>query len=273
MKKIYLCLLVLLSLNSCDSLNNTTNNSGENEINSIDMYNNKPLVRSLKKYNRRANDKNYSAVVQELVNGLSTLYLPEAFEHRKFSDPSEIQFAIINKDGLKIITAFTSKENFFKWTNEDAPYVTIKSRDLEELSRQNSIFRILIDPEQTTFFVLEKDTGREKVIIQDNAVKIGPAENFLSANDLNSLSIKFSEVQPILEAYGFKMLRDDKITFVIGFVLRNYSEDSQQACFNAVQSAIDFENSELPVELFMFERNDSILNTVQKDENSLIYRR
>lgn len=263
MKKSYLYILALLSLNSCGSITRTTSYSGENEL----------LVRSLRKYNRQANDKNYSAVVHQLENGDFSLFVRAAFDNENFTDPSETQFEIINKEGLKLLIAFTSKEKLSNWAKKDAPYVAVKSKDLEELSRQNSIHRILIDPEQDTFFVLEKYTGLKKYRIQDNSVKIGPTGNFLSASDRNNLSLQFSSVQPILEAYGFKMMRGDKITFVIGFVLKYYSEDSQQACFYAVQNALDLENRALPIELFMFENNESILNTVQNDENSLLFRR
>ena len=242
---------------------------------------NRTLLNLLYEWKNNESSENYTNVVNEILSGHSFLLLPSVNDGKSSGDWKTIKTgstlkltSVFDVDGLKVLGAFTDESALMTWSRKQTEFTAMKSQDVIDFCQTSGIDRIIINSDQPTMFVLERNRENIKTetVQRQTEVRIWTPKNPISGNLLEKLKSNFSKISTIREVYHYGMTRDDEHIFIIAFSLEIYSEDARFACINAIQNSMSGETIEFPLELFYLD-DESWYSTARGVADSLIYKR
>lgn len=242
---------------------------------------NRVLLELLYEWKNTESSESYRNVVNELLNGQSFLLLPSANDGKTNTDWNTLKTgstlkltSVFDLDGLQVLGAFSDENALLTWSRKQTEFTAMRSQDVIEFCQNNGIDRIVINSDQPTMFVLERnrDNIKSETIQKETQVRVWTPKNPISGKLLEKLKANFSKVSSIREVYHFGMTRNDEHIFILAFSLEVYSDDARFACMNSIQNSMNEEKIEFPLELFYLE-DESWYNTAKEISNSLIYKR
>ena len=177
-----------------------------------------------------------------------------------------IDFATVyNMDGLLVLGVFTSETTLSRWITEEMGYIGLPSKTVMEIAQQHNFGRIVIDSDQETMFVLERN--RENIatttVQEETQVQVGFPQHPIDGANKSQLLAAFSKNSNIKEVYHFVMLRNQESIYILAFVLENYSENARLAVMDCVSDGMKGFALDLPLESMYIEESDSWYETVQ----------
>lgn len=256
--------------------------SGSDKINSGSCNpDNTNLNRLLEIYSQNPSDNNYKAVVEEISNGNGFVLLPSINDDHDSKDWNNTEdnmtlnlTSVFNLDGLKVLGAFSDEESLLKWTNRQTTYTALKTQDLVGLCQANNIDRIVINSDQPTMFVLERN--RENIqtvtITEDTEVLVGTPLKPLPKVAITKLTENFSKVDTIEEAYQYAQHIQNQKSLVLGIKMSIVSDNSKAALFNALNDSLEGIDVGVPIDIMLLE-DEGWLTTVRNIEDALFYKR
>ncbi len=240
---------------------------------------NDKLSELLEGYALDPSKENYTEVINEIMNGNSFLIVPSVNDNPGKGEWSTLEkestlqlTSVFNLDGLKVLGAFSNEQSLLEWTKGKSEYTAMYGKDVLDFCQVNGIDRIIIDSDQPTMFVMERN--RENVttetIKEETEVQVGTPINPISGDLLEKFKSNFSKVASILEVYQYAMSRNNENILVFAFRLTAYNDNSRTACINSIQNSMEGEKLDLPLELFFLDE-ESWYQTAKGIENALVY--
>lgn len=247
--------------------------------------NNEKIISLIARWWQNNNEKTYSAVVKELLEGNSYLLLPSQNDesgnnewHVSEKDSSLKLTSLFNKDGLKVLGAFTDEESILQWAKEALSYTAMLSKNVLSLCENENIGRLVINSgsENKSFF-LEQSVGKTKeyIIEKNNKIRVGAPARPLNDRIIKKLVSSFQSIDTIQEAYQYCQTTDKNKdqSIMIAVKLSKISRDSKLAVTQAIQQAIEnetFTDQFVDTHVIKTEEDYQIIKGI---DNSLFYKR
>lgn len=232
-------------------------------------------------YGQHPLNENYKAVLDEITTGNSFLLLPSVNENGNSNGWKTTEVgttinlaSIFNLDGLRVLGAFSDEVALLKWTNRETQYTAIKTQDLIDFCKQNSVDRIVINSDQKNMFVLERNRENitSRTIQKETKVLVGTPTNPLPKNAIDLLIKNFKKVDTIEEAYQYAQKMNDETSLVLGIKMSTVSENSRAALHNALNDSLNGVDVGMPIDIMILE-TEGWLDTVRNIQYSLFYKR
>lgn len=239
---------------------------------------NTKLTSLIQAYHQDNNNDNYVAVLEELYGNNAFLLVPTEDNSKNISNSKKwktleagetLNFtSVFNLDGLLVLGVFTSEETLSKWTNEETTYTAIPSKTVLEISQEQNFGRIVIDSDQDTMFVLERNTSNIKTdeIKEETTVKVGTPLRPIEGAHKESLVNAFKKVSNISEVYHFAMQRNEEHLLILAIVLENQSENARKAVFGALNDGMNGFELDLPLDIMYLQPEDPWYATAKEFE-------
>ena len=143
--------------------------------------------------------------------------------------------------------------------------MAMPARAVLDLAETHSFGRIVIDSDQETMFVLERNRENfsTTTIQEETQVQVGFPQHPIDGANKSQLLAAFSKNSNIKEVYHFVMLRNQESIYILAFVLENYSENARLAVMDCVSDGMKGFALDLPLESMYIEESDSWYETVQ----------
>lgn len=225
-------------------------------------------------------NENYAAVFNEILAGNGYFLLPSIHDNntdtgwQTLNAGSTLKLtSVYNVDGLQVLGVFSDEKSLLAWANKEVQYTSIKTPDVIEFCQQHGIDRIVVNSDQKTMFVLERNRSNitTNVVEKDTEVQIGSPAKPLSQNIIAKLTENFKKVNTIEEAYQYAQVLNGETSIVLGIKMSVVSDDSRAALHNALNTSLQNEKLELPLDIMIL--NDEWLQSVRDIANSLIYKK
>lgn len=243
---------------------------------------NRKLIYLLDKYGENRDEyENYSAVMDELLNGESWLLLSSQNENKVINQWNKIEAGstlnltcIFDVDGLKILGAFTDEHSLLEYMKRETSYTAMKTQDVLSFCETNGIDRIVINGGQKNAWFTEKSKQNVQIetVEKKTIVEIGTLDIPIDKIIVEKLRQMFSKVDSVLEVYQYGQTKDNEFNLVLGIKLSIYNDNSKTASINAVQRALDDSTFNQPLDIFFIE-TDNWYNSIKNIQNALLYRR
>ena len=239
------------------------------------------LLQLLKIYQaHKENGESYKNVVLELMNGNSFLLLPSQNDNEGSGAWTTIEkdktinlTSVYNLDGLKVLGAFTDEKSLLSWSKERTQYTALPTKDVLKLCEEQMIERIVINSNLPSMFVLERNRVgiKTETIKEGTTVQVGTPSRPLERRILEKLITQFRRVLTIDEVYQYGQTRNNEFSIVLGFKLSTNSENAKTAAINAVQTALQGEKLDQPLDI-IFIQDVAWYQTIRNVENSFFYK-
>ena len=235
----------------------------------------------LENWGHHPSNENYQAVMDEILDGNSFLLLPSVNENgendhwQTAEKDTTIQLAsVFNLDGLKVLGAFSNEKALVEWAKTGTQYTALRTQDIIELCKENGIDRVVINTNQPTMYVMERNRENIKstVIEEETKVLVGTPTRPLSRRIIEKLIANFKKVETIEEAYQYAQTMNHETSIVLGIKMSVVSDNSRAALHNALNNALSDEQLEMPLDIMILETEDW-LHTVRNIEKALFYKR
>ena len=125
---------------------------------------NSHLIKLLKDFNTDPVESLYWEILEILQNGSSFLLLPSVNETdepqdltKETSSKTLNLASVFDMDGGKVLCAFSNLDAMNEWTKNNSNYTKMRSKDVLNFCQVNHIDKIIIDTEQDTMFMLERE--------------------------------------------------------------------------------------------------------------------
>jgi hypothetical protein len=239
------------------------------------------LLKLINVYAKQQTEETYAAVINELMEGNAYLLMPSVGSNhpkkqwRNMDEGESLDLTSVFKvDGLHVLGAFTSEETLLQWAQKETNYSAMPSREVIDLCMANQIQRIVIDSDQPTMFVMQRNTDHieTETIQEETNVLVGTPSNPIEDELLQRLRSALSKVSVVQEAYQYLMSRGKETSLVLAFKLDAYNDNSRKACQYAVEDALQDETIEQGLQLFYLQ-DESWYETAKGVENSLVYKK
>ena len=160
---------------------------------------------------------------------------------------------------MLVFGVFTSETTLSKWTDRETAFMAMPARAVLDLAETHSFGRIVIDSDQETMFVLERN--RENIstttIQEETQVQVGFPQHPIDGANKSQLLAAFSKNSNIKDVYHFVMLRNLESIYILAFVLENYSENARLAVMDCVSDGMKGFALDLPLESMYIEESAS----------------
>lgn len=236
------------------------------------------LLQLIQRYHQEDTNENYGLVIEELYGNTAFLLVPTANENNGNSQQTgwntlkagaTLDFTtVFNVEGLLVLGVFTSEETLSKWTKEETAYTAIPAKVVLEIAEKERFGRIVIDSDQPTMFVLERDTSNIKteVITEDTQVTIGTPIHPIAGANKESLIREFSRNTNIKEVYHFVMVRGNESILILAILLEQQTDDARKAIMGAINTGMNGYELDLPLDIMYLNTEDSWYKTAKKFE-------
>lgn len=239
------------------------------------------LLELLHIYQKNPDTTNYKLVFEELQGNRAILYVPSVndislknTEWETTKADTQVSFtSVFNQDGLLVFGVFTSEEALAKWTQRETTYIAMPAKQVLKLAQQNNFNRIVIDSDQDTMFVLERDVSNTKTIEIDKKtdVLVWTPKQPISGSHKNQLCQAFAKVSSIQEVYHFGMTRNGEQILILSILLDELNDNSQLAVLSAINDGMEGFELNLPLEMLYINEMDGWYKTSKEFE--LFYRK
>jgi hypothetical protein len=241
---------------------------------------NSVLLELIQVYHQNTTSENYGKVLEELQGPRAFLVVPsdgkqsKSDEWHTLSKGTTVGFtSVFNVDGLLVFGVFTSETALSKWIDKETAFMAMPARVVMEMAQENNFGRIVIDSDQETMFVLERNVSNsnEIKIQEDTEVLIWYPKNPISGAHKTQLCTAFAKVSSIKEVYHFGMTRNDEAIFILAFLLDEVNENSRLAVLSAMNDGMNGFSTEFPLEMMYVKEGDDWHTTGNNFE--VFYRR
>lgn len=234
---------------------------------------NSVLLELLHAYHQNPSDENYGKVMEELYGPRAFLVVPTAGKQgqsnqwKKLEKGATLDFvSVFNADGMLVFGVFTSETTLSNWIDKETAYVAMPSKVVLEIAQENSFGRIVIDSDQETMFVLERN--RENIITdiveEETEVQVGFPQNPIDGAHKAQLIAAFRKNDNIDEVFHFVMFRNNESLYMLAIVLENYSENARLAVMDNINDGMKGFNLNLPLDIMYVDKKDHWYETVQE---------
>jgi type III secretion system (T3SS) SseB-like protein len=224
--------------------------------------------------------ENYQAVLKEIEEGNSFLIvgsqnddaIPTGWHKTRKATTLKLT-SLIEKDGLRILGAFTDKRSLLEWIKKPtAPCISMRSQDVLNLCETNKIDRIVINSGQPNMFVLERNLAEQENILipKGTDLLLGTPAKPLQAAIIEKMIANFKKIETIREAYQYSQVRNKDFSIVIGILLSVDTEYIRTAAIQAVQNALQGAKLIQSIDVLILDA-DEMYNVVKNIKNSLFY--
>ncbi|WP_396146705.1 SseB family protein [Flavobacterium sp.] len=237
---------------------------------------NSRLIALLHIYHQNTSQANYKAVLDELYGETAFLLVPtngktveKSNSWETLKEGATIEFkTVFNVDGLLVFGVFTSEETLSKWINEVTTFMAIPAKTVLEIAEEQSFGRIVIDSDQSTMFVLERDVHNQKreVITEDTPILVWMPQNPMSGSHQKQFQEAFAKVDSIQEVYHFGITKNNEQIFLLVIVLHPKTENSILATQASINDGMKGHELEFPLEVTYVEEGDYLLETARQFE-------
>lgn len=228
---------------------------------------NSVLLQCLHNYQKNPDNDNYKLVYDELQGNRAILYVPSVndnsitnTEWKTTKVDAKVSFtSVFNIDGLLVFGVFTSEQALVKWTQKQTTYIAMPAKQVLDLAKQNNFNRIVIDSDQNTMFVLERDVSNTKTIEIEKTteVLVWTPKQPISGSHKNQLCHAFSKVSSIKEVYHFGMTRNGEQILILSILLDELNDNSRLAVLSAINDGMRGFELDLPLEMLYINEMDS----------------
>jgi len=236
------------------------------------------LLQLIQRYHQEETNENYGLVIKELYGDSAFLLVPTANENKENSQQTEwntlkagatLSFTtVFNLEGLLVFGVFTSEEALSKWATEKTAYTAMPAKAVLEIAQKEQFGRIVIDSDQPTMFVLERDTSNitTEVLTEDTEVTIGTPLHPIAGANKESLIREFSRNTNIKEVYHFVMVRGNESVLILAILLEQQSDDARKAILGAINTGMNGYTLDLPLDIMYLDTEDSWYETAKQFE-------
>lgn len=227
---------------------------------------NSVLLQLIQAYHQNETPENYKKVIEELYGSRAFLVVPTgknqeySNEWKKSKGGDVIDFATVyNMDGLLVLGVFTSEATLSRWITEEMGYIGLPSKTVMEIAQQHNFGRVVIDSDQETMFVLERNVSNtnEITIEEDTEVLIWYPKQPISGDHKKQLCSAFAKVSSIKEVYHFGMTRNDEAILILAFLLDEVNDNSRLAVLSAMNDGMNGFSTEFPIEMMYVKEGDN----------------
>lgn len=234
--------------------------------------NNTNLLRLIKKYYQDESSENYNAVLNELYGDEAFLLVPK---DGKSSSAASNQWetlkagetigftTVFNVDGLLVFGVFTSEETLSKWITQPTSFLAMPSKKVLEIAQEQGFGRIVIDSDQDTMFVLERDVKNHSIetIKEDTEILIWMPKNPITGAHQQQFQEAFAKVSSIKEVYHFGITKHGEQIFLFIILLEPKTENAILAAQSSINDGMIGQSLEFPLEVMFVEEGNHMLET------------
>ncbi|WP_442787236.1 SseB family protein [Flavobacterium suncheonense] len=236
------------------------------------------LLQLIRQYHSANTQENYKLVLEELYSGNAYLVVPtykEATESKATKEWGTLKAgrtlnftSVFNVDGLMVFGVFTSEEAMAKWIKEESGYTAMPAKVVLDIAQEQQFGRVVIDSDQDTMFVLERDTSNitSSIVEKETKVMVGTPERPIAGAHKESLIRAFKKNSNISEVYHFIMDREGELVLILAVLLEKHSENAQQALYGSINEGMQGYELELPLEIMYLQPGDSWYDTARNFE-------
>lgn len=240
------------------------------------------LLALIHTYYQDDSSENYGNVIKELYGDQAFLIVPtlgkisntKSDEWKTLKAGETIDFtSVFNVDGLLVFGVFTSEITLSKWINEESSFLAMPAKKVLEIAEEQNFGRIVIDSDQETMFVLERDVKNQKreTITEDTQILVWMPNNPISGKNKQQFEEAFSKVVSIKEVYHFGITKHNEQVFILAIVLDPKTDNAILASQGAINDGMQGFQLELPLEVMYLKEGDDLLETAREFE--LFYKR
>ncbi|MBC5833689.1 SseB family protein [Flavobacterium sp. F372] len=233
---------------------------------------NTKLLALIAQYHKDSSSDSYAKVIEELYGDEACLIVPTADENSKSNEWKTLKkgeavnfTSVFDIDGLLAFGVFTSEETLSKWITKETPFMAMPAKSVLEISEQQSFGRVVIDSDQPTMFVLERnrENFNAQEIKEDTDVLVGTPIQPIDGAHKTQLQNAFSKNNNIEEVFHFAMQRKEESILILAFVLEQYSENARVAVMNNVNDGMQGVNFNQTLEIMYITKEDSWYETAR----------
>ncbi|WP_298140600.1 SseB family protein [Flavobacterium sp.] len=237
--------------------------------------NNTNLLHLIKKYHQDLSSENYKAVLNELYGDQAFLLVPkDGKTSSAVSDQWDTLKAgetigfttVFNVDGLLIFGVFTSEETLSKWITQPTSFLAMPSKTVLEIAEEQGFGRIVIDSDQDTMFVLERDVKNHtlETIQEDTEILIWMPKNPIADAHQKQFQEAFAKVSSIKEVYHFGITKHGEQVFLLIILLEPKTENAILAAQSSINDGMIGQSLEFPLEAMFVEEGNDMLETARQ---------
>jgi hypothetical protein len=239
---------------------------------------NSKLIELLIAFRKKSTKDTFMAVVNELQGPNAFLIVPTAKPTTgtnagagwtTLEKGTTLSFTTVyDVEGIKVFGVFTSQEKLMSWANDTKPFTTMPAKAVLEIAQEQGFGRIVIDSDQDTMFVLERNTSHIKteVIQDDTEVRVWTPKTPISGLHKEQLIAAFKKTSEIEEVYHFGMTRNEEEILVLAFVLSITSDTSRTAIIGALTDGMKGHTLNMPLDIMYLNKEESWYKTAQQHE-------
>jgi len=224
------------------------------------------LLQLIQAYHKNETPENYKNVIEELYGPRAFLVVPTDGEQSKSDEwktlekGTSIAFTtVFDVEGMLVFGVFTSETALSKWTDRETAFMAMPARAVLDLAETHSFGRVVIDSDQETMFVLERNVSNtnEITIEEDTEVLIWYPMQPISGDHKKQLCSAFAKVSSIKEVYHFGMTRNDEAILILAFLLDEVNDNSRLAVLSAMNDGMNGFSTEFPIEMMYVKEGDN----------------
>jgi len=227
---------------------------------------NSRLLDLITAFTKDNSSENYNAVLAELYGETAFLVVPTT---EKSSNPQQgwttlkqgetIEFkTVFNVDGLMVFGVFTSDITLSKWIDEKTNFMSMPAKAVMEIAQEQGFGRIVIDSDQDTMFVLERDVTNQKqeILTEDTEILVWAPMNPISGAHREQFQKAFAKVESIKKVFHFGMTKNKEQVLILAVVLNPKSENSILASRASINDGMEGYQLDLPLEIMYLDEED-----------------
>lgn len=227
---------------------------------------NSRLLSLIAAYHQEESSDNYQAVLDELYSDSAYLVVPTS---EKSSTPQSgwttlkkgetIEFTtVFNVDGLLVFGVFTSEIALSKWIDRETTFMSMPAKVVMELAQEQGFGRIVIDSEQETMFVLERNVTNQKqeIITEDTEILVWSPKFPISGAHQEQFRKAFAKVESIKEVFHFGITKNNEQILILAIVLNTKTENSVLAARASINDGMLGYELNMPLEIMYLDPED-----------------
>ena len=232
------------------------------------------LLTLIKAYHENTAQANYAAVIEELYGDTAFLLVPTNGKSgttqnnwETLKEGATIEFkTVFNVEGLLVFGVFTSEETLAKWINEPTSFLAMPAKTVLGIAEEQSFGRIVIDSDQDTMFVLERNVENQQreTLTEDTQILVWMPQNPISGSHQKQFQEAFAKVDSIQEVYHFGITKNNEQIFLLVIVLQPKTENAILAAQASINDGMKGQQLDFPLEVTYVEEGNYLLETARQ---------
>lgn len=231
---------------------------------------NTKLLALITAYHKEESTSNYQAVLDELFSDSAYLVVPTSGKIKApqsgwttLKQGESIEFSsVFNVEGLLVFGVFTSETALSKWINTETSFMSMPAKTVLEIAQEQAFGRIVIDTNQETMFVLERNVTnqKEEVITEDTEILVWTPKNPITGAHQEQFKKAFAKVESIKKVFHFGMTKNNEQLLILAIVLNPKTENSLLASRASINDGMQGYQLDFPLEIMYLDEGDDRFN-------------